>query len=295
MSINIGITITKDSYTPEAYAYADFLSRKGHKVELAYRLNPNNDINIYFMGLRPFWKYKSNRAIEIHEYHSLSTGSNPRIKNNLKAFINKKPEGRIFLNEVVRNDLKLRDNVPFIYRDMGVEDNMFQVPSTNPIYDIVYCGSIIGRKGLINTLIFLSQRFKVCVIGNINESDKKLLILNNITVLGPKSRIEIADIYKESCFGLNYTPDIYPFNIQTSTKTIEYLASGLHVISNKYKWIEDFSRFHDYEPIWLDTLMENFTEFSYDRSKLPSMSEYKWDNILEICKLENFLKKTLEK
>jgi hypothetical protein len=59
--------------------------------------------------------------------------------------------------------------------------------------------------------------------------------------MGPVSRDQLPEIYKNARFGLNYTPDIYPYNVQTSTKTLEYLASGLGVISNKYKWSEFFS------------------------------------------------------
>ncbi len=31
---------------------------------------------------------------------------------------------------------------------MGVDEALFQSPSKNPLYDIVYCGSISGRSGI---------------------------------------------------------------------------------------------------------------------------------------------------
>lgn len=41
--------------------------------------------------------------------------------------------------------------------------------------------------------------------------------------MGPVNRDQLPEIYKNARFGLNYTPDIYPYNVQTSTKTLEYL------------------------------------------------------------------------
>lgn len=57
--MKIGIILSKYAYTPEAYAYEKFLKNNGHQVQLEYELDPNNDVNIYFMGNRPFWKKSS--------------------------------------------------------------------------------------------------------------------------------------------------------------------------------------------------------------------------------------------
>lgn len=54
--MNIGITTSNLAYTPEAYAYEKYLSQKGFLVQLDSTLDPNNDINIYFMGLDLFGK-----------------------------------------------------------------------------------------------------------------------------------------------------------------------------------------------------------------------------------------------
>ena len=56
-NIKVGIEINRISYTPEAYAYADFLSKKGFIVDINYKenLKKNNDLTIHFMGFRPFW------------------------------------------------------------------------------------------------------------------------------------------------------------------------------------------------------------------------------------------------
>src|SRR5690606_2923229 len=116
-----GIPLSHNAYTPEAYAYEQYLTSKGWQVQLDYELDPNNDINIFFMGTRPFWKEKKGRAKEIHEYQSLSTPPYAKIKNFSKKIINKKPDGRIFLNKIVAQHFNFNNNIPCIYRDMGVD------------------------------------------------------------------------------------------------------------------------------------------------------------------------------
>ncbi len=287
----IGIPLSKYAYTPEAYAYEKYLKELGHQVQLDYVLDPNNDINIHFMGIRPFWKKREGRAIEIHEYQSLSTPPYARLKNFAKKIVNKKPSGRIFLNNFVQHDLNFTDDIPYIYRDMGVDEALFQSPSENPVYDIVYCGSIAGRNGLIEVLRRLAGNYKVAVVGQVGDLESSLLKHENITILGRVERSDLPEIYRNARFGLNFTPDIYPFNIQTSTKTLEYLASGLGVISNKYFWSECFFKSINLKPIWLEEIDQII--FSQNSYQLTEMEVFKWDNILKKSNLHLFLENLL--
>lgn len=59
--MKVGIPLST-RYTPEAYAYEKYLKAMGHEVQLDYNLDPNNDINIHFMGTRPFWKSNKGRV-----------------------------------------------------------------------------------------------------------------------------------------------------------------------------------------------------------------------------------------
>lgn len=295
--MKIGISLKLNAYTPEAYAYQEYLVTRGHSVQLDYEhlLDSDNDINIYFMGLRPFWKKKNMRAVEVHEYQSLSTPPHATIKDLIKKTINRKPSGRIFLNEKVQNTLNFQDRIPSIQRDMGVDAALYQKKSDNPIYDIVYCGSIAGREGLVETIVQLAKLdLKILIIGAVTSSIIEVFepYKKNIILQGRVERSELAMLYRDCRFGLNYTPDIYPFNIQTSTKTLEYLASGLNIISNKYQWIEVFSLNHSYQPIWLDSITSKNDLFSdtYGEVKVD-MNSYKWSNILEQSNFENFLLK----
>ena len=292
--MKVGIPLSTSAYTPEAYAYEKYLKAMGYEVQLDYNLDPNNDINIHFMGTRPFWKSNKGRALEIHEYQSLSTPPYAKLKNYSKRIINKKPVGRIFLNNFVHQDLHFNDNIPYIYRDMGVDQALFQNPLQNPLYDVIYCGSITGRIGLVETLLKLAKDYRIIVVGKITEEEKKLLQVNNITLMGPVNRDQLPEIYKNARFGLNYTPDIYPYNVQTSTKTLEYLASGLGVISNKYKWSEFFFSQLNYQPIWLgDNIELNVKNFVCEEKILPEMNCFSWENILRNSNLNDFLKGVL--
>lgn len=289
--MRIGIPLSKNAYTPESYAYQKYFSSLGHKVELDYQLDINNDINLYFMGFSPFWKKKKGRAKQIHEYQSLSTPPFANLKNMAKKKVNSMPDGRIFLNEHVHKNINFRDEVPYIYRDMGIDDNLFQIPSSNTQYDIVYCGSISGRIGLVNIIQNIAKYYKIVIVGYVTQDERKMLAHKNIELTGPVSREKLPEIYREARFGLNYTPNIYPFNIQTSTKTLEYLASGLGVISNRYKWSEQFFLNIGYEPIWLDKkgflvskVLDKKNVVSIDK-----MKEYSWNNILDSSNIDKFL------
>lgn len=299
--MKIGITLKQTAYTPEAFAYQKYLVAKGHDVQLdlEHDLNPNNDINIYFMGTRPFWKKVTGSAIEIHEYQSLSVPPYSHLKDLVKKIINRKPQGRIFLNNIVRADLGFTDNCPYTMRDMGVDDAFFSSikESSEKEYDIVYSGTIDARVGLVNILHMLAmQDYKILVIGNISsDSQEYLESTNNIQCIGKIPYKDLPSLYHKATYGLNYTPDIYPFNVQTSTKTLEYLASGLKLISNRYDWVENFCAKHAYSPIWLDSLTNGkLLENSNKNESYINMEEYRWSSILENSQFEEFLLRLLK-
>lgn len=296
--MKVGIGLKLHAYTPEAYAYSKYLSNNGVSVQLDYEsvLDVNNDINIYFMGIRPFWKLNRGRAVEIHEYQSLSTGNYPGVKDFIKKMVNRKPVGRIFLNDLVHKNIGFSDKVPFIYRDMGIDSELFQKPVLNPQYDIVYAGSIAGRVGLIDTLLRLATlNFKLLIIGDVRSLDREIFnSYSNVHFTGRVERHELASLYGQCKAGLNYTPDIYPFNIQTSTKTLEYLASGLLVISNRYKWSSDF--FHDKKSsvIWLEDFADkDYLHYHAQKYQAPDMNDFTWDRILSKSNFFDFLTESL--
>ena len=95
-------------------------------------------------------------------------------------------------------------------------------------------------------------------------------------------------IYAKCKYGLNYTPDIYPYNIQTSTKTLEYLASGLEVISNRYYWAEDFCLRNNISFHWYNNMEIIFS--SIIDNDLSVIKNYEWNNVLERIKFLDYIK-----
>lgn len=289
----VGIGLKAASYTPEAYAYASYLESHGVRVQLVDEslLHEDNDINIYFMGLRPFYNKKRGVSLEIHEYQSLSTPPCSHVKDFVKSKLNSKPAGRIFLNEIVSNRLSFNDSIRFIHRDMGVDRDIFQEPSSDPEYDIVYCGSITGRPGLIEEIERLATHgFSLLIIGLVSPDIlSRLSYFDNIKFAGRVKRSELPELYSKCRAGLNYTPNLYPFNLQTSTKTLEYLAAGLGLVSNRYMWVEDFCVKYKIDVLWTDMLKSPLQLRSTD-SWAGDVSIFEWDAVLERAGFLDFLK-----
>ncbi|EGR3967133.1 glycosyl transferase [Vibrio cholerae] len=291
--MRVGIGLKSSAYTPEAYAYASYFNKSGIDVQLEHEslLCLNNDVNIYFMGFRPSVFYKKNTAIEIHEYQSLSTAPFPKFKDLLKVNINKKPKGRIFLNSIVKERLSFNDDIPYVYRDMGVDKAFYQSPNKNKEFDIVYSGSVRGRPGLIPQLYRLATLgFKLLIIGDVEVPIIKLFSKfgKNVIFTGRVSREQLPDLYKICRAGLNFTPNIYPFNIQTSTKTLEYLASGLRVITNKYYWSDKFFLGQLCHCIFLEDISV-FFEIQNVNSQFNNIESYEWNYILGKSNLYGFI------
>lgn len=231
-----------------------------------------------------------NRQRIVHEYHSLSTPPFAKLKDRAKRLLNRQPNGRIFLNDRVRDALDFRDSVPSITREMGFDKGFLAPSCSSKDFDIVYCGSINNRSGLVDTLLRLDRMgLRILVIG---ECDAKIAArasdFQNVIFTGRLSREEVFREIKRARFGLNYTPDIAPFNFQTSTKTLEYIAAGLGVISNRYAWAYEFSRARNIHFLWLD---ENFRVRDLEEFKFPrvDISDLEWDAVLARAGLDRFL------
>lgn len=293
--MKIGIQKRESAYTPEAYAYSKYLAARGCEIEFLENLSSHNDINIYFMGIRPFWKDTKTNAFELHEYHSLSTSPLPLVKNYFKKVVNSAPVGRTFLNRDVMNEFGFSDGVPFLIRDMGVDADLFSSTPKNPSYDVIYCGSTHSRPGLEKCIDdLLKKGFRVLVVGRTSQAFTSLFSeYKNITFSGFVPRAELPNYYKMARAGLNYVPNIYPFSLQTSTKALEYLAAGLTLLTNKNDWVVNFSSKYNVPMVYLDEL--NSVEDLYvQRDFSLPYAEFEWDSLLERIGFLDFLKGVCE-
>ena len=96
---------TGRAFLPEVYAYSDYLSKFNIsniicENEIAAR-NITASLYYRFGGLL---RHKIKKDVpEIHEYHTLSTGRLPIVKNMLKSVLSVSPIYYSFLNKDIEN------------------------------------------------------------------------------------------------------------------------------------------------------------------------------------------------
>ena len=290
--MKIGICLRSSAYLPEAYAYKDFLTLNGFTVELGFEeeLSNNLDLKLKFLGFSIPFIHEASKIIipEVHEYGSLSIPPLAKIKDFLKSSLNTLPVGRIFLNSIVKENLYLSDKKPFIFRDMGIDSTFFEQRKVVPDFDVIYCGA--EHRGLLKTINKLNDlSLKILIVGDFSkEFRSNLNAKKTITFTGRIERKYLPNLYQSCRYGLNLTPDRYPFNIQTSTKTLEYCAAGLGVISNKYQWVEQFELSRSAKFLWLENIMSKDDIYKFNFIK-PNVSDLEWNIVLEKSKIIPFL------
>lgn len=293
----IGIEKKTLAYTPEAFAYQQHLLHKGHEIVFlphSQLLNEKTDLNIIFMGSDPFYSRNNSISKTVHEYHSLSIPPWAHAKNLAKSLLNRRPQGRIFLSEEVKQDLLFPNDAPYIYRDMGVDQAFFREPAGSKSYHVVYAGSIGGRKDLLQQLLTLAVHNRVLLIGSVpDEYQATLQQASNITLTGRVGRDQLPQLYQQALYGLNFTPNLYPFNIQTSTKTLEYVSSGLGVLSNRYQWAEKFFARYGITPRWIEEHApgELPPPDNFDRHCLAHLE---WEYLLERSGFHTFIEQVAQ-
>lgn len=239
---------SKSAFLPEIDAYIDYFNRTQDFIAYdSSKLNKNykhDDFDV-------IWEFKGfaganiTEQLLVHEYASLSTGEFPKVKNLLKSKLNSKPDIRIFLNENVKDGFYFKDGIDFCFRDMGIDERFIKLKNVKKEYDFVYVGSISKAREIDKLLEKFTREKsgKLCLVGN--PEDKIFNSYKNnkdIIFTGKIPYSQVPEIASKAVYGINYMPDKYPFNIQTSTKLLEYLALGLKVITTDYKWVRQFEK-----------------------------------------------------
>ena len=290
------------SYLPQIDASIDYFNGK----ELGFQLYDSaelSDITLSefdclweFMG---FNVYKKLDIPLIHEYASLSTGVFPRVKNMGKKWLNVKPNLRIYLNEYVSDGLGFNDKKDYVYRDMGVDEVFFDYKQASKNYDCVYIGSISKARGityLLDQFQFTCKGRSLLLIGKISdEIYKNYASCNNITFTGELPYKEVPKYASQAIYGINYMPNKYPYNLQTSTKLLEYLAMGLDVITTEYLWIHHFMRENGINLIMVNEKLDGLEKAIRDhegksaKRKMGNWDKFKWKYVIEQSGLEEKL------
>jgi hypothetical protein len=272
---SIAIEVTDKAFLPESFAYRNYLIENGFECTFIKKGDKrviDYDAVLLFHGLHPFWK-KYPKFI-IGEYHSLSTGKYSRFKDVIKKIINVRADLYIFLNENVRKKLWFGQEVNYITREMGVSISKYrELTFKNKEFDLVYSGSY--RNGLKEQLLRLANLgFSIALVGP--EFPIKHSGIKNFGRQSPKVAREIIACAR---YGLNYTPDVFPLNIQDSTKVIEYCAAGLGVITNRYEWVNRFEASVSGKFLTLSDIntKKDVEEFTFIRPKIEHLD---WRSIL---------------
>lgn len=228
---------------PEVQAYREYFS-SNYQVFVRHDTADvaQFDIVWFFMGL-PFYRARREQFI-VHEFTSLSTPPYARLKDNIKRYLLPKPSLRVFQNEVQASILGFNDGAPQLFRDMGVSANFMQPGGDRKSIDLVYAGSMARSRQLdraLDKIVLLKPDIRLDLYG-IPEShlQRRYAAYSGIAFRGPVDYNDIPRLLRKAQFGLNYVPDCYPYNLQTSTKLLEYAACGLPVIGNRTAWVDRF-------------------------------------------------------
>ena len=277
---------SEKAFLPEIDAYIDYFKKKKIEIYDSKTLDMYN-INDYDV----IWEFKgfggvnTKERLLIHDYASLSTGKLPKLKNMLKAMANPKPDIRIFLNNDVMKEFNFYDNIDYCYRDMGINDNFLNFKSSKKEYEFVYIGSISKERQMDKFIGKINKQKigRVCFIGDVDfEIYKQYKFNKDFTFVGKINHNDIPDVASRSIYGINYIPNKYPYNLQTSTKLLEYLALGLNVVTTNYKWINDFEIRNSCKFYKINDFEINLQELEkFDFKNDIDMEDFLWDNIID--------------
>jgi len=294
------------AFLPEVDAYVSYFNKKDDfRAYDSSLLEEDYDIKDFDV----LWEFKgfggdcSINHIIVHEYASLSTGLLPRFKNFLKSKFNPKPDLRVFLNENVKNGFNFNDEIEFCYRDMGIDESfLLYSKNLNKEYDFVYVGAVSKNRGIDKLLENFTRKNlgKICLIGNVDdELYKKYKHNKDFIFTGKVKYNEVPKIASKAVYGINYVPDKYPYNLQTSTKLLEYLALGLKVITTDYWWIRNFENKYN-----CSFYKVREKDFAISRDKLERYNfstgsfdpkDFLWDRIINKSGVEEKLFKLFRK
>ncbi|SHK32778.1 hypothetical protein SAMN02745227_02057 [Anaerobranca californiensis DSM 14826] len=289
---------SQNAFLPEIDAYLNYFNNtKEFKAFDSSKLKDYKleefDIIWEFKGFGGVKKNKN--QILIHEYASLSTGKFPTIKNFIKSKFNPKPDLRVFLNENVKEGFKFNDSVDYCYRNMGIDERFISQIEVDKEYDFVYVGSICKGREMDKFLKVFTEKDNgtLCLVGNVeDEIYSEYKNYGNLIFAGKVPYSEVPKIASKAVYGINFIPDKYPFNIQTSTKLLEYLALGLKVVTTDYKWVRQFEEKHNCSFYKLDYNNLIFDKNNIQKHKFFSKfkaEEFLWDKIIEKSGISNKL------
>jgi glycosyltransferase involved in cell wall biosynthesis len=295
--MTIGFVHPHKAFLPELIAYVEFFSGHGITTRVITKAELSGsdcDVEWHFMGQQT-WRNKD--RITIHEYASASVPPFSTLKDRIKQLINATPDYRIFNNEYVLKQFQPNDGIPYGIRNYGIPSGTaFLEPAAAKKYDFVYVGTLEkSRQPEVLLDSFATGALKdhslLVLTRNYDELGNAYTQASNITFKGPIPYNEVYAHIQQARFGINYIPDILPYNQQTSAKFIDYAACRLQVVTTDYAWVRNFQNHFGGNCFYLKGDLSNFTwenvnRFSY---ALPDLSSWTWEKQIRTSGVLQFL------
>jgi glycosyltransferase involved in cell wall biosynthesis len=285
------------AFLPEVQAYMNFFSSTGIACEEVLSKTSSRiqyDVEWHMMGIDR--DGRNHGVCKIHDYASASVPPFRTGKNRLKKWFNALPDYRLFLNEYVKQQFGFEDDLPFGFRDMGVNDEP-TLTTESKEHDFIYVGEVGSlRHGFARWISAftdgpLKGRSLLVVSKSYETLAARLNQYGNIHFVGPVPHAQVRKLISRARFALNFVPDIEPFNRQTSTKLLEYASAGVPIVTTDYKWVRDFQDSHGGEFFYVAPDLANFrwdsiTSFSY---QAPELADYRWETQIRRSGVLEFL------
>jgi glycosyltransferase involved in cell wall biosynthesis len=287
------------AFLPELAAYQAFFQT--HNIltcvaKYGEEANSGADVYWYMMGFFPKSFHK--KKLIIHEYASASVPPYRKVKDFLKGRMTPRPHFRLYLNEYVREQINIHDEVPFSYRDMGISDVFFQHADQHvKEYDFIYTGNLSSERKLESLLRVFDQgalkKHSILLVGNDEDHlAKAFMHCKNIFFQPPVPWEEVPSHLARARYAINFIPDREPFNAQTPTKFLEYAAMKIPVISTNYFWISEFRERYSGNYFLLKEDLSNMTwdrikSFSYE---FPNLHGWRWEERIKESGILDYLR-----
>jgi glycosyltransferase involved in cell wall biosynthesis len=287
------------AFLPELAAYQSFFQTQNIDTcvsDYGKEKTSGADVYWYLMGfyLKSFHKKK----LIIHEYSSASVPPYRKLKDFLKSRLTPRPNFRLYLNEYVRQQLNIHDEVPFGFRDMGISD-IFSPSTVNSKkeFDFVYSGNLSPERKIDILLKVFDQgpmkERSILLLGN-DESRLQARFAHCKNIFFQPAVIweQVPLWLAKARYAVNYVPNEEPFNAQTSTKFLEYAAMKIPVISTNYYWISEFQERYSGNYFLLKEDLSNMTwerivAFPFD---YPDLRSWRWEERIRACGVLEFLR-----
>jgi glycosyltransferase involved in cell wall biosynthesis len=274
------------AFLPELAAYQVFFQEQNIETCIAKYGEEEltgADVFWYIMGFYPGFRIK--KKLIIHEYASASVPPYRKLKDFLKSRLTLRPHFRLYLNEYVREQINIHDEVPFGYRDMGISEQFFHpMPEVRKEYDFIYSGNLSARRRLDEMLKVFAQgalgNRSILMLGDDEDGlSKRFGHCKNIFFQPAVPWQGVADWLAKARFAINFIPDEEPFNAQTPTIFLEYAAMKMPVISTNYFWISEFQERYGGNYFLLKQDLSNMT---WERIKgfpfeYPKLEGWRWE------------------